>query len=321
MTGLLRAISTVVLLLTSAASGATPPASAPASRPAPKDFAGSAGGFARDAKTGAINKVAVEGANEKAAWFHLAVPQAYTPDRAWPLMIVLHGGPGGNGPDDIITFFRGGLLAQGVISVYPNAIQKQVLEWNYPHEGANLIAIIRQVAKTYRVDPSRIYLVGVSMGGGGTWATGAVMRDVFAGLGPVAGWYQPTPAPPAEWLKGVPIYCLHGEKDSAVPVNRAQLALKDMKRIGHEVLEVANLADFKAIGKETMVYRVVPGGQHNVLLPWATQGRLELGKMIGWLLAQKRSAPADLEAAEKALADWGKKFGWEPGGVLGKYRE
>jgi predicted peptidase len=287
----------------------------------PADFAGPATGFPKDARTGAISKVAVEGADDKNAWFHLAVPKAYTPDRAWPLMIVLHGGPGGNGPDDIITFFRGGLTAQGVISVYPNAIKRQLLEWNYPHEGANLIAIIRQTARTYRVDPCRIYLAGVSMGGGGAWANGAVLRDVFAAIGPIAGWYQPAPAPKAEWLKDMPIYCLHGENDPAVPVSRAQVALAAMKEIGHNVLEVADLADFKAIGKETMVYRVVKGAQHNVLLPWDKQGRHELGKMVGWMLAQKRPAPADIAAAEKSLAAWGKQFGWAAQGLLGKYDE
>jgi hypothetical protein len=92
-----------------------------------------------------------------------------------------------------------------------------------------------------------------------------------------------------------------------------------MQKVGHKVRVVNDLAAFTSIGAETMVYREVPGAQHNVLLPWEQQGATELGKMMGWLLKQRRTAPADLPSAEKALAAWGKQFGWRPAGPLGKY--
>lgn len=295
------------------------PATVPASMPLPKEFAVPAGGFRKDVKTGAINGVQLDGTDEKNAWFHLAVPPNYTPDKAWPLMIVLHGGPGGNGPDDIIRYFRGGLQVGGVISVYPNAIKHQLLEWNYPHSGAYLIAIIRQVAATYRVDPCRIYLVGVSMGGGGTWCQGAILRDIWAGLGPIAGWYGPAPAPPAAWLKDARIYCLHGGADTSVPPERSRLAVEEMKKVGHKVRVLENLATFTAVGDETMAYREVPGSGHNVMEPWQQQGAVELGKMIGWLVSHRRSVAADLPAAEKSLAAWGTQFHWRPAGPLGEY--
>ena len=321
-----RLLLGILFLATRAAPPATPPsppasrpvttsASKPASQPTtiPAAFAGPAGGFPQKPPTGALNRVPLAGLKNDRAWFHLAVPPNYSPDQAWPLMVVLHGGPGG-GPDDVVSFFRGGLTAKGVINVYPNALDDRLLTWNYPHSGAYLLAIIRQVAQTYRVDPCRIYLVGVSMGGGGTWANGAVMPQVWAGLGPIAGWYQPNPPPPAAGLKGRYIYCLHGALDAAVPAARSRIALAEMKALGHRVLEVTDLAKFDKIGDETMVYREVPNGQHNVLLPWPTQGKFELGKMIGWLLAHRRATPADLPAAEKSLAEWGKQFQWTPGG-------
>jgi predicted peptidase len=286
----------------------------------PADFGPPPGGRPAGAPTGAIDQVLLTGVDHPRAWFHLAVPAAYTPEKTWPLMLVLHGGPSG-GADDIISFFRAGLMAKGVISIYPQALEPRLLAWNYPHESARLLAVIRQVARTYRIDPCRIYLVGVSMGGGGTWANGAVLHDVWAGIGPIAGWYGPTPTPPSAGLAGLPIYCLHGQNDQAVPAARSQMALDEMRKLGHQVRVVEKPEDFTAIGEETMVYRVVPGGQHNVLLPWREQGAQELGRMIGWLLVKKRSTPADLPAAEKALAEWGRQFGWQPGGALGTYED
>jgi predicted peptidase len=285
----------------------------------PAAFAGPPDGFSKDARTGRIDKVRLAGTKNKNAWFHLAVPKQYDPKQAWPLMIVLHGGPGGRGPDDIVSFFRGGLQAQGVISVYPKSLVKQLLDWNYPHTGAYLLAIIRQVARTYRIDPRRIYLVGVSMGGGGAWAYGAIFRDVWAGIGPISGWYRPNPFPSAKRLKSLPIYCLHGQKDRAVPAQRSRMAVSELKKLGHEVLQLEKLEDLAKVGSETMVYREVPGARHNVFVPWKSQGRAELGKLVGWLLAQKRKEPADLDAAAKALAEWGKPFGWSPGGTFGQY--
>ncbi len=322
---MIRRILPILLLVSSAGAWADKPEAQEArtrdevARQIPAAFAGPAEGFPEKVRTGRIDKVRLAGTKNKNAWFHLAVPKQYSPKQAWPLMIVLHGGPGGRGPDDIVSFFRGGLQAQGVISVYPKCLIKQLLDWNYPHTGAYLLAIIRQVAQTYRIDPRRIYLVGVSMGGGGAWAYGAIFRDVWAGIGPISGWYRPNPFPSAQRLKSLPIYCLHGEKDRAVPALRSRMAVSEMKKLGHDVLELQKLEDLTKVGTETMVYREVPGAKHNVFVPWKSQGRDELGKLVGWLLAQKREKPADLDAAEKALAAWGKPFGWSPGGLFGQY--
>lgn len=41
---------------------------------------------------------------------------------------------------------------------------------------------------TLNIDPGRVYLTGHSMGGHGTWHLGALYPDLFAALGPSAGW-------------------------------------------------------------------------------------------------------------------------------------
>jgi hypothetical protein len=75
------------------------------------------------------------------------------------------------------------------------------------------------------------------------------------------------------------------------------VAVREIEKVGHKVRVVNDLAAFTSIGAETMVYREVPGAQHNVLLPWQRQGATELGKMMGWLLKHRRATPADLPAA------------------------
>ncbi len=263
------------------------------------------GDWPADAQTGFQKNVHVEVMKEHPrALFHLSVPKDYTPEKAWPLFILLHGSNADAG--NMVPFFRRGLEEKGVISVYPQSLTKQMLAWNYPHEMANMIQIIRQLGKTYRIDDRRIYLAGHSMGGGGAWCQGAVLRDLWAGIGPLSGWYAATPRPDARRYLGLPIYFIHGAKDKNVPVQLSRMADADLKKLGHK--------DY--------VYVELEKAGHGVFDPWKTVGAPELGKMVAWLLAHKRPAPANLAAATASLAAWGKQFGWTPTGTpVGAYRE
>lgn len=272
----------------------------------PEAFRAPKGGWPKTFTAKYTKAVAVEGITDpKDAHYDIWVPEKYSPETAAPLVIVLHGGPGGRAIG-LASVFAMGFAEMGAISVYPQALRNDVmLEWNYPHEGAFLLAIIKQVAKQYRIDPKRIYLMGHSMGGGGTWHNGAILNEVWAGIAPLSGWYGPTPHPPVELLKEMPTYIIHGDKDMNVLVSRSQVAV----------------AEFKRMKKTNYVYKELEGVGHQEYLN-KNPGRKELMPMAKWLLEQKREQPADLAAAEKALAKWGGRFGWSPeGGVLGRYQQ
>lgn len=283
-------------------------------------FQAPAKSWPKDAKTGLITKFALEGVQHPSAFYHVGVPKDYSPEKEWPLVMVLHGSNGS--ADNLVTVFQGFYQQRGAITVYPQALEKQLLAWNYPDHGAYFLQIIRQVGKTYRIDPTRIYLVGHSMGGGGAWTMGAVLSDVWAGIGPLSGWYLASPRPPAEWLKEVPIYAIHGDKDPAVIVQNSQQAVEVMKKLGIKVKVFREQPGAKDFDDATFVYRELPGVGHDVFNPWQERGGPELARLSAWLLAHKRAKPADLAAAEKRLAVWGKSFGWTPeGGPLGKYEK
>ena len=300
-----------------------PTTTAPA-EPAPvKYFSAPKDGWPKEPETGFQKKVWLLADSGKAlhknAWFHLSVPKGYSPDKAWPVVVILHGGPGGK-PDDIVGFFRGGMDAQGVISVYPNAMVHQLLEWNYPHSAAYTLSILKQIARTYRLDPSRLYLMGVSMGGGGTWVQGALGREVWAALGPISGWFGASLSPDTTLLRDMPIYIMHGKKDRQVPAllsHRAVAALQALKRevkVCKETPEPADVAD------DTCVYREIAEGKHNCFLPWKKHGQVELGLMVSWMLRHRRDSPADLDKAMQRIAEHGRKFGWHPeGSPVGNY--
>ncbi|HVV52574.1 MAG TPA: prolyl oligopeptidase family serine peptidase, partial [Polyangia bacterium] len=102
----------------------------------------------------------------------------------------------------------------------------------------DVMRVIADVRRAYRIDPDRITLTGLSMGGGGTWAIGLRHPELFAALAPVCGitdfarMVQPADAalydlprlealsPPAiaENAAHLQVFIFHGDKDPTVPV-------------------------------------------------------------------------------------------------------
>jgi hypothetical protein len=117
-----------------------------------------------------FSRVKIEAYDHPNGWFHLGVPADYTSDKAWPLARLLHGGP--NGKADDLAWMARLLNRHGILCAYVQAVSPPFeLNWKAPLEGMNCLVIIKQIARTWRIDPYRIYLLGHSMGGGG-----AVMR-------------------------------------------------------------------------------------------------------------------------------------------------
>lgn len=119
---------------------------------------------------------------------------------------------------------------------------------------------VLELAKTeLNVDPSRVYLTGHSMGGHGAWNLAVLRPDLFAAVGPSAGWRsfftyagggRPENPDPIESifersrlssdteafvknLAGMGVYVLHGDTDDNVPVSEAR-AMRDLLKPWHE---------------------------------------------------------------------------------------
>jgi poly(3-hydroxybutyrate) depolymerase len=111
----------------------------------------------------------------------------------------------------------------------------------------NVLALIR---KEFNIDDKRIYLIGHSMGGAGTWHLGTKYPDTWAGLAPIApaAFGQPTGL---DKLKHVPVIVVHGDKDTAVPVEGTRRWVDKMKelKLTHEYVEIAGAGHGDVISK------------------------------------------------------------------------
>jgi predicted peptidase len=81
----------------------------------------------------------------------------------------------------------------------------------------DLQALLEKIKAKYRIDPGRIYLTGLSMGGFGTWEWAYKYPGQFAAIAPVCGGGD---THFAKEYKNIPVWAFHGEADSTLPVQR-----------------------------------------------------------------------------------------------------
>jgi poly(3-hydroxybutyrate) depolymerase len=178
--------------------------------------------------------------------YRVFVPAGYDGSKSYPLVIALHGMGGDEnsifdsyppgGPSAVKTQAeqRGYLVAcpkgRGVADMYLGKAEQDVLD------------VLAEMRRVYKVDAQRIYLAGHSMGGYGTWSLSQAHPTIFAALAPISGGGNT-----AAMVKiaAIPQYVTHGDADKTVPVERSR-----------EMVAAAKAAHTE------IVYNEVSGGSH-----------------------------------------------------------
>jgi dienelactone hydrolase len=176
------------------------------------------------------------------------------PSRPVALVLSLHGaGVGADRQADAYT------PRDGFVVVAPT--NRRPFGFNWEDWGRlDGLEVLEDARKRYRVDESRVYLTGHSMGGHGTWHFAATYPDRWAAAAPSAGWvslwtYPGEPLDPAaelaepfrasaspshtlglvENLRGLPVFVIHGDRDDNVPIAQARLMEDSLKPFHRDV--------------------------------------------------------------------------------------
>ena len=85
-------------------------------------------------------------------------------------------------------------------------------------------ALLEEVSAHYRVDPDRVYVTGLSMGGRGTWVLAIEYPDRFAAIAPICGSIPELEE--ASRIRHVPVWAFLGEKDGDPSIRQMVEALQ-----------------------------------------------------------------------------------------------
>ncbi|MDR6991438.1 prolyl oligopeptidase family serine peptidase [Luteimonas sp. 3794] len=221
--------------------------------------------------------------------YQVFVPSAQLP-RPLPAVLFLHGSGerGDDGQKQIQAglgpYVRAHAADFPALVVFPQIPDD--MEWT-DRGGPIALAALDLARQAFEVDPDRIYLSGISMGGYGTWELALQRPDTFAALVPICGgitvdWDDPSPglrahsvagaadpfAATAARLRGMPTWIFHGGRDDVVPPRQSR--------------RMANA--LTAAGARDVRYTEFPDADHN---SWDAAYRSEA--LWQWLFAQRRT--------------------------------
>lgn len=196
--------------------------------------------------------------------YRMYVPTGYDGTRAFPLIVALHGL--GGTEDSFFENYEKAFPAlaerHGYIVVAPLGYRVDgSYGWGLgtppadpstrrlqQRSEADVMEALRIVRRQYRVDDSRIYLAGHSMGAIGTWRIAPKYPDIWAAIATFSGGGQPETL---TRITHIPEFVVHGDADPTVNVQGSRAMVAKAKELGIEV-----------------VYNEVPGGNHsNVVAP------------------------------------------------------
>lgn len=177
----------------------------------------------------------------------LSLPDGYEKDTAkkWPLVIFLHGaGERGSNLELLKKHGPPKLIAAGkkfeAIVVSPQVPLNNI--WN--EHGVK--ALTDEMVRTQRVDTSRIYLTGISMGGFGTWDTALAYPETYAAIAPICGGAGVGFVMAAR-IKDLPCWIFHGDKDTAVSVDFSTRMHGALQKVGSP----AKLTIYPGVGHDS----------------------------------------------------------------------
>lgn len=159
-------------------------------------------------------------------------PAAFPPDTKRPLVVFLHGS--GERGDNLDAVKKHGPPMQALqgdgLPFVVLAPQCPAGKW---WNSKTVIALTQKITTEENIDPARIHLTGLSMGGFGTWAIIAEEPKLFASAVPICGGGDPSTAPK---FKNLPIWAFHGEDDDAVPVAKTREMEKALRAADAKLL-------------------------------------------------------------------------------------
>ncbi len=188
----------------------------------------------------------------------LYLPEDYDEDRAWPLILSLHGFLG---TDQTLESVH---TKNPVAWVDPDAEFPFLLvarkapngPWSRFHEPMDELFDV--LGDSLSIDPKALFLTGLSAGAVGVWEWALARPERFAGIAPVAGGPAMSPDAPIPEdlcrLADLPVWVAHGEADEHLPPESIAVVVAALEECGSTSVRFTTYEDLKHIESIAAAY-------------------------------------------------------------------
>ncbi len=176
--------------------------------------------------------------------YTLFLPAEYETAKSLPTILFLHGS-GERGSDGIVPAQVG--LGPAVLARHADfpaiVIFAQAKEtWAAESEDASAaLAILEEVSARFKVDPNRLILSGLSMGGRGAWEIAAANKGRFSAVVPIC---SPARIESAQALMTVPLWAITGDADRVDTVRSMRAMVDKLLELGAP----AKYSEYRGVG-------------------------------------------------------------------------
>ncbi len=241
--------------------------------------------------------------------YRLFVPPDYDAERAYPLVVFLHGaGERGTNNTSQVAVHIGNLINATQSPQYTSFLVAPQTQsgWGSSLSVSLVAGILTEIEENYSIDAARLYITGLSMGGFGTFDQLYHYPERFAAAAPLSGGVSAGFADEvAAVIKDIPIWVQHGAVDSAVSVSLSQNIVNALWDIGASPL----YTEYPTMGHN--IWTFVYGDRDNTLYPWMFSQSLD-GLLLEPMLHGLPSPPdfngdsrVDLKDLTSFIEHWG----------------
>jgi predicted peptidase len=254
--------------------------------------------------------------------YRLLLPTDFDAARKYPLILNLHGGSGvGNDNKSNLRNWSAKFVDASWRAKYPcivvtpqaagwwsvtgetmpeltEALKKTYSEpWQARFEGRNYppmsirngpltkaFALIDKLTEEFAVDTNRIYVLGHSMGGAGSWNAVWAAPERFAAAIPSAGGLLPWKD--SAKFKHVPIWAFHGGSDPVVPTDFSREIFTRIKEVGGN-MKYTELKNVKHNASQYAFYYEGDEQEKGYVTQYSSERCDKTANVWDWLFAQR----------------------------------
>lgn len=232
--------------------------------------------------------------------YRILLPENFNPKKRYPLVLFLHGS-GERGSDNEKQLTHGAKLFLDpanrknypAIVVFPQCTKnsywsnvqmvadstgKRDFYFVYGGQPSTsmrlLMQLVNNLQKQFRITKQQMYVMGLSMGGMGTFEIVHRMPDTFAAAMPICGGANTATAANMKFTRW---WVFHGAKDNVVPPHLSEDMVKALKRSGAQVK-----------------YTLYPEANHN---SW--DSAFAEPELLQWMFKQKRYLSREIQTGDR----------------------